>query len=153
MKALIAVLAVLATACSFPTSPVVPARPASANAVVDRTAPAAPSDVSATLDSVKSQRAYLTVAWTDNSTAVDEFGTCFRFTETDGTAATTQCVYGYDVPAGSTGQRSGSVVVPKGGPYLVYAYTWRRFRNDDNSWENVRSDESAPATVCASQHC
>jgi hypothetical protein len=84
-------------------------------AINDIKPPATPTPVSATIvGDIDGIRTAVLVRWIDNTTHDDELNTCAQFKLADGSPVTTQCVYAseYDLPVGSTGERSGTVVIP-----------------------------------------
>lgn len=148
------VLALAITACNDKTATdaVAPRAPHPSFAV-DYAAPPAPSNVSAgagiSTQALTNQQAAVATSWMDNSTYLDEYVTCARFTTLADAAVTTVCTYAadYDQPSGSTGQRSANLVVPAGGPYLMRLSTARWITQPDGWKRSVFSAESAPVTV------
>ena len=152
-----ALLALFALAACSPdsTSPRVQV-PHAPSFAMDLTAPPAPTEVSAVVDSVSSYcpscdaRAYLTVTWTDNSAFADESVTCGAFMDANGDALGSGCSYAsnYDAPPGSTGVRqslSGEFVAVPGGVYRLSLATTRRISN-----LNITGPSSESVTVDAS---
>jgi len=94
----------------------------------DLTPPPAPTLVGAAITGIETvngvDRRNVQVTWTDNTTAADEFNTCFRFRTADGGPDTTQCLYGSEYGAAGTGQRSGTVICGMAATE-VSAYTTR----------------------------
>jgi len=148
---------VLLAACS-PSSPTAPnmnlARPSFA---IDLAQPPAPTNVSAAIVQVlDARRVVVRLTWTDNSTFVDEFNTCAGALAKDGTSMGGGCVYAvdYDTPPGSTGVRSGTIIVGSG-VESVSLNTSRRFE-DSGAWYNVLGPTServpvAPITVATTK--
>ena len=144
----------IASACadSATTAPVAARVPSAPSFTLDLTPPAAPADLSAVVDSVVDIRAYVTVTWTDNVTATDEFNTCAWGQRADGTSVGGGCAYAsdYDTPPGSTGTRTGRIVVGAD-VATVTARTNRRFLRETLPgvfrWQNVASELTAPVAV------
>jgi hypothetical protein len=139
---------VLLAACSTntPTAPVINrARPSFA---LDLTQPPAPTNVSAAVVQIlDARRVTVRLTWTDNSTFLDEFNTCAGAAADDGTSMGGGCVYAveYDAPPGSTGVRSGTIIVGRDVAW-VSLNTARRFQ-DNGSWYNVSGPTSERVTV------
>ena len=140
---------VLLAACS-PSTPTAPAvtlsRPSLA---MDLAQPPAPTNVSAVVEKVlDTRRVTVRLTWTDNSTFLDEFNTCASAVTKDGTSAGGDCVYAvdYDMPQGSTGVRSGSIIVGSG-VTSVSLHTYRSFQTEEGSWVNVSGPWSEQVTV------
>lgn len=115
---------------------------------VDLSPPAAPTDLSAAVVSKQGHRVTLAVSWMDNSTAADEWTTCFQFSPVGGGS---QCAYAADYGAG-TGTRTATVVVPRG-TWSVAARVSRAVAMTNplvgDYTITVRSDYSAAITVVA----
>lgn len=144
---------VLLAACSSPNSPTAPAvnlsRPSFA---FDLTQPAAPTNVSAVVEELlDSRRASVRLTWTDNSTFLDELNTCANAVAEDGSSAGGGCVYAvdYDQPRGSTGVRSGTIIVGSNAASVSVRIN-RRFQSEDGLWFNV-AGPSTEATVTPMQ--
>jgi hypothetical protein len=152
MKYLTLALCLLAACTSdpAPTAPrSLPTRPALALA----TDPVpVPTPVSAVYNgAIDAVRATVTVTWIDNDPDASELNTCVKFTGVDGSPVTTQCVYAseYD-PQGSTGERSGTVIVPIGSPYVAQFRGSRHYQIDvlgELEWYSPHSALSAPIAV------
>jgi hypothetical protein len=139
---------VLLAACSSPNSPTAPtvntARPSFS---FDLTQPAAPANVSAAVvELLDSRRASVRLTWTDNTTFGDEFNTCANAVAQDGSSAGGGCVYAvdYDQPNGSTGVRSGTIIIGSNA-VSVSVRTNRRFMSEDGLWFNV----AGPSTTAS----
>jgi hypothetical protein len=84
---------------------------------------------------------------------MDEFVTNVRFTGPGGEAVTTQSAYAsaYDLPAGSTGERSAIVITPTGTAAFAHFRTSRRFLAEtlpgEFRWRNIWSAESEAVAV------
>ncbi len=151
------VLALAGTACRDAATDAIAPRVPRPSFTTDFASPPAPSNVSAAVvagtgtASLSSTQASIQVSWMDNSTYLDEYVTCGRFTTLDNTPVTTLCAWAsnYDLPAGSTGQRSANLVAPAGGPYLVRLSVARWIRQDDGWMRTVYSAESDPVVVDA----
>ena len=120
MRRLTVVLFLLA-ACSSP-SPTGPREIPRAPQFADLLAPpATPTPIAAAITATDGVRSTMQLVWFDNATDADEWITCARVTGVDESPVTTQCAYAsvYDVPTGSTGQRTADLIIPTGGPYLA----------------------------------
>jgi len=120
--------------------------------MADLTPPQAPSQLTCSVIDVDNStgRATVAVGWMDNCDFPDEFVTNFRFEAEDGSPMTTQAVYAsdYDTPPGSTGTRSGQVVIPApNGPFSVSAACARWITMDDGAKFSVFSEYSATVIV------
>ena len=154
-RPLLVALALAGAACRDAATDAVAPRVARPSFTTDFTAPETPSNVSATVVSgfsataIGANQAALRVSWMDNSAYLDEYATCARLTLLDNTPVTTVCTWAstYDLPAGSTGQRSADLVVPAGGPYLMRLSVARWITQDDGWRRSVYSAESEPVTV------
>jgi hypothetical protein len=139
---------VLLAACS-PSSPTAPnVSPAHPSFAVDLTQPPAPTNVNAAIvEILDARRVVVRVTWTDNSTFVDEFNTCAAAGAADGTSMGGGCVYAvdYDTPPGSTGVRSGTIIVGSSVAW-VSLNTSRRFQ-ENGGWYNVSGPTSERVTV------
>ena len=142
---------VLLAACSpnasTPTTPAVDqSRPTFA---FDLAQPSAPTNVSAEVVQIlDANRASVRLTWTDNSTFLDEFNTCAAAVAQDGTSAGGGCVYAvdYDQPRGSTGVRSGTIIVGSNA-VSVSVHIFRRFQSEDGRWFNVLGPSSEQVAV------
>ena len=85
------------------------------------------------------RRASVRLTWTDNSTLLDEFNTCAAAVAQDGTSAGGGCVYAvdYDQPRGSTGVRSGTIIV--GSNAVSVSIRMVRRYETEGGWYNVSS--------------
>jgi hypothetical protein len=144
---------VLLAACAptaTPTSPAVnTSRPSFA---FDLAQPDAPTNVSAAVvELLDSRRASVRLTWTDNSTFLDELNTCANAVAADGSSAGGGCVYAvdYDQPKGSTGVRSGTIIIGSNA-VSVSVRTNRRFQSEDGLWFNV-AGPSTTATIAPMQ--
>ena len=146
---LIPLVSCLLAACSSttPTAPTINrARPSFA---LDLAQPPAPTIVSAAVVEVlDARRVTVRLTWTDNSPFLDEFNTCASAVAKDGTSMGGGCVYAadYDSPPGSTGVRSGTIIVGSGVEW-VSLYTYRRLQTENGSWYNVSGPTSERVTV------
>ena len=142
---------VLLAACSpnasTPTTPAIDqSRP---TLTTDLAQPPAPTNVSAEVVQVlDANRASVRLTWMDNSTFLDEFNTCGAAVTTDGTSAGGGCVYAvdYDQPRGSTGVRSGTIIVGSNA-VSVSVHIYRRFQSEDGQWFNVSGPWSEQVAV------
>jgi len=145
-KTLIPLVLLAACSQSSPTAPNV--KPAHPSFAIDLTQPPAPTNVSAQIVEVlDARRVVVRLTWTDNSTFLDEFNTCGGAVAKDGTSMGGGCVYAvdYDTPPGSTGVRSGTIIVGSS-VASVALNTSRRFQ-ENGSWYNVSGPTSEVATV------
>jgi hypothetical protein len=148
MRTTLIPLTLLAAACSSgtPTAPNINrARPSFA---IDLTEPPAPTNVSAVVvQSLDANRVSVRLTWTDNSTFLDEFNTCAAAVDKNGASVGGGCAYAadYDAPAGSTGVRSGDIIVGRD-VASVSLHTFRRF-NENGSWYNVAGPWSESVAV------
>ena len=148
MRKTLVLLALLA-ACSNndPTTPTINrARPSFA---LDLAQPPAPTNASAAVVEVlDARRVTVRLTWTDNSTFLDEFNTCAGAVAADGTSMGGGCVYAseYDAPRGSTGVRSGTIIVGSNVAW-VSLYTSRSFQAENGSWYNVSGPTGERVTV------
>ena len=150
--------ALLTSACADSATTAPNARiPNAPSFALDLTPPAAPADLSAAVVAHDTTafgvvRALVQVTWTDNVTATDEFNTCAWGQRADGTSVGGGCVYAsdYDTPPGSTGTRSGQIIVGTD-VATVHARTTRRFQQEilpgTFAWRNVSSELTAPVAV------
>ena len=149
------VLALAGVACRDAATDAVAPKVPRPSFTTDFTVPESPSNVTATAasgfstTSLTNSQTALRISWMDNSAYLDEYATCARFTLLDNSPVTTVCTWAstYDQPAGSTGQRSSDLVVPKGGPYLMRLSVARWITQDDGWRRTVYSAESDPVTV------
>ena len=88
---------------------------------IDLSSPATPTMVSAqVVEVIDGHRVRVEVVWLDNESREDEFCTNFTFSPDGGTHA----VYASDYGAVSTGEKTGTVVAPKG-QFQLTATCWR----------------------------
>jgi len=106
--------------------------------------------VTAELIPIDRYRATIRVSWMDNSTALDESTTLVSATAADGSSAGGEALYAayYDLPPGSTGQRSGEVIASIGAA-RVQLQTCRRTGSDSGGWVNICGAASEPVAVIA----
>jgi len=154
-RPLLVALALAVVACRDAATDAVAPRVPRPSFTMDFTAPETPSNVSVSVVSglsaaaVGAGQAAVRVSWMDNSGYLDEYATCARVTQLDNTPVTTVCTWAstYDLPAGSTGQRSSDLAVPAGGPYLMRLSVARWITQDDGWHRSIYSAESEPVTV------
>ena len=114
---------------------------------IDQTLPA-PTNVTAAVEQIlDARRASVRLTWTDNSTFLDEFNTCANAVTQDGSSAGGGCVYAvdYDQPRGSTGVRSGTIIV--GSNAVSVSVRMVRRYETEGGWYNVSSPWSEPVAV------
>ena len=155
MKYLLAGVALCVLAACGAPDPVAPKAPPTVALAIDLSVPETPTMLTAAI--VGTRDVYtdsVVVSWQDNSAFLDEFGTCFWFTDAaTGEAITTQCLYarasgdgiGYEEAAwGSTGLRTGKVITAHldGQPQKVRADVCRYFPWDENINRSVCSGGS-----------
>jgi len=141
---------VLLAACSSPDAPTAPVASVSRPSLaMDFSLPPAPTNVSAAVvQSLDSRRVTVRLTWTDNSTFVDEFTTCATAVAKDGSPVGTGCVdaVNYDLPQGSTGIRSGTIIIGSA-VNAVSLQTFRRSQSEDGAWYNMMGPSSERVTV------
>lgn len=106
-------------------------------------------DGGTTIDSIR-------VTWIDNETRADEFITCARFVGAAGEPVMTDCAYAhesetYDQPAGTTGERTVTMIAPAVAATQAYLWTARYVTIETMPGSfatmSIHSDESAPIAV------
>ena len=139
---------VLLAACSPNASaPTTPDDQSGPSLAVDYTLPVPTNVTAAVVQFLDANRASVRLTWTDNSTFLDEFNTCAAAVTQDGTSAGGGCVYAvdYDQPRGSTGDRSGTIIVGRNAVSVSVRF-FRRYQTEDG-WFNVPSPWSGQVAV------
>jgi hypothetical protein len=139
---------VLLAACSPNAStPTTPDDQSGPTLTIDYTLPAPTNVSAAVVQLIDANRASVRLTWTDNSTFLDEFNTCAAAVTSDGTSAGGGCVYAvdYDQPRGSTGVRSGTIIIARNA-VSVSVRIFRRYQTSDG-WFNVAGPWSEQVAV------
>lgn len=156
MKPLALALALALVGCGSPDSVApraLPSAPSLVTLTTDVTPAAMPTAVSADIfasvvrvDGSKVDS--ILVTWIDNETRLDEFVTGVQFETADGGPVTTQGSYAteYDLPAGSTGERSAVVIAPAGMAERARFWTARFFLIETLPGEFATMSKKSAAT-------